>query len=40
LDVKGKNPFKDVRVRRAMYQAIDVEALKRSVMRAFRGLPA
>ncbi len=32
-DVKGKNPFKDVRVRKAVYQAIDVEALKRSVMR-------
>jgi peptide/nickel transport system substrate-binding protein len=32
-DVKGKNPFKDVRVRRAMYQAIDIEGLKRSVMR-------
>ncbi len=32
-DVKGKNPFKDVRVRRALYQAIDVEAIKRSVMR-------
>ncbi|WP_179403920.1 ABC transporter substrate-binding protein [Burkholderia guangdongensis] len=32
-DVKGKNPFKDIRVRKAMYQAIDVEAIKRSVMR-------
>jgi peptide/nickel transport system substrate-binding protein len=32
-DVKGKNPFKDVRVRRALYQAIDVEAIKKSVMR-------
>ena len=32
-DVKGKNPFKDVRVRKALYQAIDVEAIKRSVMR-------
>lgn len=32
-DVKGRNPFKDVRVRRALYQAIDVEAIKRSVMR-------
>jgi peptide/nickel transport system substrate-binding protein len=32
-DVKGKNPFKDVRVRRALYQAIDIEAIKRSVMR-------
>ncbi|MSP88853.1 MAG: ABC transporter substrate-binding protein [Alphaproteobacteria bacterium] len=32
-DVKGKNPFKDIRVRRAIYQAIDVEAIKRAVMR-------
>ncbi|HMA20900.1 MAG TPA: ABC transporter substrate-binding protein, partial [Gemmatimonadaceae bacterium] len=32
-NVKGKNPFKDPRVRKAFYQAIDVEAIKRSVMR-------
>ncbi len=32
-DVKGKNPFKDRRVRLAAYQAIDVNALKSSVMR-------
>ena len=32
-DVKGKNPFQDVRVRRAFYQAIDVEAIKQRVMR-------
>jgi peptide/nickel transport system substrate-binding protein len=32
-DVKGKNPFKDKRVRLALYQAIDVNALKTSVMR-------
>ncbi len=32
-DVKGKNPFKDRRVRLALYQAIDVNALKTSVMR-------
>ncbi len=32
-NVKGKNPFKDVRVRRAMYHAVDVESLKRSIMR-------
>ena len=32
-DVKGKNPFKDLRVRKALYEAIDVEAIKRSVMR-------
>jgi peptide/nickel transport system substrate-binding protein len=31
--VKGKNPFKDVRVRRAFYQAIDIEAIKSRVMR-------
>ncbi len=30
--VKGKNPFKDVRVRRALYQAIDVELIKSKVM--------
>jgi peptide/nickel transport system substrate-binding protein len=32
-DVKGKNPFKDIRVRKAFYQAIDVDAIKRAVMR-------
>lgn len=32
-DVKGKNPFKDKRVRMALYQTTDVEALKRTVMR-------
>ncbi|WP_342133147.1 ABC transporter substrate-binding protein [Hydrogenophaga sp. OTU3427] len=32
-DVKGKNPFKDLRVRKAVYHAIDIEAIKRSVMR-------
>jgi len=31
--VKGKNPFKDVRVRRAFYQAIDEDAIKAKVMR-------
>ena len=31
--VKGKNPFKDVRVRKAFYQAIDIEAIKSKVMR-------
>ena len=25
-NVKGKNPFKDKRVRQALYQAIDIEA--------------
>lgn len=32
-DVKGKNPFKDRRVRLAVYQAIDVEAIAKKVMR-------
>lgn len=32
-DVKGKNPLKDRRVRQAMYQAIDINAIKNSVMR-------
>ncbi len=31
--VKGKNPFKDLRVRRAFMQAIDIEAIKTKVMR-------
>jgi len=31
--VKGKNPFKDVRVREAFYKAIDVELIKNRVMR-------
>jgi peptide/nickel transport system substrate-binding protein len=31
--VKGKNPFKDRRVRQAFYQAIDIEAIKSRVMR-------
>ncbi len=32
-DVKGKNPFKDVRVRKAFYRAIDVEAIRSRIMR-------
>ncbi|MFN4089899.1 MAG: ABC transporter substrate-binding protein [Alphaproteobacteria bacterium] len=32
-NVKGKNPFADVRVRQAMYQAIDIEAIRQKVMR-------
>jgi len=32
-NVKGKNPFKDLRVRKAFYEAIDVDALHKTVMR-------
>ena len=32
-NVKGKNPFKDRRVREAMYRLIDVNAINKSVMR-------
>jgi len=31
--VKGKNPFKDVRVRKAFYQAIDIDTIASKVMR-------
>jgi peptide/nickel transport system substrate-binding protein len=31
--VKGKNPFKDARVRKAFYQAVDIEAIRTKVMR-------
>lgn len=31
--VKGKNPFKDKRVRQAFYQAIDIQGIQRTVMR-------
>ena len=30
--VKGKNPFKDARVRKALYQAIDIQTLKTKLM--------
>src|SRR6266700_7166055 len=32
-NVKGKNPFKDIRVREAFYQAIDENAIAKTVMR-------
>ncbi len=32
-NVKGRNPFTDKRVRQAIYQAIDIDAIKRVVMR-------
>ncbi|MCP5265885.1 MAG: ABC transporter substrate-binding protein [Burkholderiaceae bacterium] len=32
-NVKGKNPFKDVRVRKAFMQAINIDAIKSKVMR-------
>jgi peptide/nickel transport system substrate-binding protein len=32
-NIKGKNPFKDRRVRQALYQAIDIEALRANIMR-------
>lgn len=38
-NVKGKNPFADVRVRQAVYHAIDVEAIKRAIMRGM-SIPA
>src|SRR5437764_1025179 len=32
-NIKGKNPFKDIRVREAFYKAVDVELIKNRVMR-------
>ncbi|MEZ5701653.1 MAG: ABC transporter substrate-binding protein [Burkholderiaceae bacterium] len=32
-NVKGKNPFKDKRVRQAFYQAIDIQGIQKTVMR-------
>ncbi|MFZ4757553.1 MAG: ABC transporter substrate-binding protein [Burkholderiaceae bacterium] len=32
-NVKGKNPFKDKRVRQAVYQSIDIEAIRARIMR-------
>ena len=34
-DVKGKNPFKDLRVRKALYQSVDIDAIKTQIMRGF-----
>lgn len=31
--IKGKNPLSDVRVRKALYQAIDIETLNKKIMR-------
>jgi peptide/nickel transport system substrate-binding protein len=38
-NIKGKNPFKDVRVREALSVAIDREAIKRTIMRGL-SVPA
>jgi peptide/nickel transport system substrate-binding protein len=38
-DVKGRNPFSDKRVRQAIYQAIDVEAIRKEVMQGL-SIPA
>ena len=32
-DVKGKNPLKDLRVRKALYQSIDIQSIQRVVLR-------
>ena len=32
-NVKGKNPFKDIRVRKALYDAIDIETIRSKLMR-------
>ena len=37
-DVKGKNPFKDLRVRRAVYHALNVELITQKVLRGL-GAP-
>lgn len=37
-DVKGRNPFKDLRVRRAVYQALNVDLITQKVLRG-QGVP-
>ena len=32
-NIKGKNPFKDVRVRKAFYSAINIDVIKKKIMR-------
>lgn len=41
-DVKGKNPFRDIRVRQALYQAIDIDAIIDRIMKGMAspaGIP-
>jgi peptide/nickel transport system substrate-binding protein len=38
-NVKGKNPFADLRVRQAVHQAIDIEAIRTGIMRGY-AIPA
>jgi peptide/nickel transport system substrate-binding protein len=38
-NVKGRNPFSDKRVRQAIYQAIDIEAIRLDIMRGL-AMPA
>ena len=38
-NVKGENPFADLRVRQAVYQAIDIEAIRTGIMRG-HAMPA
>ena len=38
-NIKGKNPLADQRVRQAMYQAINIDAIKKKVMRGY-SVPA
>jgi peptide/nickel transport system substrate-binding protein len=38
-NVKGRNPFADLRVRQAIYQAIDIETIRNDIMRGY-AIPA